>query len=84
MVGIEPKKTDFLAHLKRFFVYALLRPTSYTPRFCQELMKLHNRGKFHKYNIYGCQVINFQMFSYRFRIHEMAYYGRFWNSLSPK
>ena len=51
MVGIEPKKNDFLAHFQRFFVYILLRPTSYTLSFCQikDLMKLHNRGKFRKH-----------------------------------
>ena len=29
------QKTDFLAHFERFLVYALLRPVSYTPIFCQ-------------------------------------------------
>ena len=40
---------------KRFFVYAIT--------FCQskDLMKIHNCHKFHQYNIYGCQVNNFQV-----------------------
>ena len=33
------------------------------------LMKIHNRCKFHQYNICGCWVKNFQSFAYRFSIH---------------
>ena len=73
MVGIE-SKNDFLAYSERFFIYILSYRTSYASSFSQNkgLMKLHNRGKFHKYTICGCQVINFQRFSNRFNIHDMA------------
>ena len=43
------KKTDFLAHFWRFFLYTLLHPMSYTPLFRQlkRLMEAHNPSKFH-------------------------------------
>ena len=68
------QQTNFLSHFERFIVYALLRPTSYATSFFHNkgLMKFHNRGKFNKYSICGCQVASFQRFSYRFSIHEMA------------
>ena len=68
------QKIDFLAHFERFLVYAFLRPASYTPIFCQIkcLLEVHNCGKFHLCSICGCQVINFQMFSWRCSIHEMG------------
>ena len=47
-------------------------------------MKTHNRGKFHQYSVCGFQVKNFQNFAYRFRIHEMALFGRFLGPRSPK
>ena len=34
-------------------------------------------GKFHQYNICGCKVKNFQLFSYWFSIHEMVPYSIF-------
>ena len=47
---------------------------SYAPIFCQVavLMKIHNCGHFHQYNICDCQVKNFQSFWYRFSIHGMV------------
>ena len=36
---------------------------------------MYNRGKFYDYNIFDCQVINFQSFLCRFNIHEMALFG---------
>ena len=43
------KKTDFLAHVRRFFVYPLIHPMSYAPKFCQmkDLIKIHICGKFY-------------------------------------
>ena len=60
------QKPYFLAHIERFFIYALLCPASYAPSFRQNrgLVKLHNRGKFRKYTICDCQIINFPRFSY--------------------
>ena len=45
--------------------------------FSYNLMKIHNRSKFHEYRICGCQVKNFQSFESRFSIHEMAHFKRF-------
>ena len=36
---------------------------------------MYNRDKFHRYSIFGCQVNNFQSFSYRFSIHEITLFG---------
>lgn len=47
-------------------------------------MKIHNLGKIHEYGIWGCQVTNFQNFSYRFSIHEMALLGGFLGPNFPK
>ena len=41
----------------------------------ENLIQIHNRGKFHNYHICGCQVINFQMFSWQWSIHELAHFG---------
>ena len=70
------QKPYFLAQFQKFFIYALLGPTTYAPSFCQNkgFMKLDNRGKFHMYSICGYQVTKFQRFSYRFSIHEMAHF----------
>ena len=58
------KKTGFVGHFLRFFVYALLRPLCYAPIFYQMkgVIEIHNPGKFHHYTICGCQVTDFQMF----------------------
>ena len=50
---------------------------SCAPFFCQvkDLMKIHNRDKFHQYSICSCHVKNFQSFAYRHCIHEMALFG---------
>ena len=44
------------------------------------LMEMHNCGNFHLYNISGCKVKKFEMFSWRWSIHEMAH---FWAFLGP-
>ena len=41
---------------------------------------MHNCGNFHLYNISGCKVKKFEMFSWRWSIHEMAH---FWAFLGP-
>ena len=48
------------------------------------LIKIHNRGKFYQYSIFGCQVMNFQNFLYQFSIHEMALFGEVLSPNSPK
>ena len=47
-------------------------------------MKMYNPGKFHFYSISACQVIKFEMFSWRCSIHEMAHFGGFLGPNSPK
>ena len=71
------QKNWFSGSFLEFFHYALLRPSSYAPIFCQikGLMVIHNCGKFHQYSISGSQVINFQMFLWRCSIHEIAPLG---------
>ena len=73
---------NFLGFFQRFLDHALLRPMGHAQIFCQMkfLMKIHNRVKFHRYRICGCEVINFPMFSWRCIIHEM---GHFWGFLGP-
>ena len=46
-------------------------------------MKLHKRGKFYKYSICACYVKNFQSFTYRFSIQEIAILGRFLGPYVP-
>ena len=79
MVKIGPKSW-FFVHFESFFVYALLHPMSYAPRFCQmkDLIKIYICGKFHQYSICGCEVKNFQSFSYWFSIYEMVPSWGFW------
>ena len=48
------------------------------------LLEVHNRGKFHLYSICGCEVKKFEMFSWRWSIHEMAHFGGFLGRNSPK
>ena len=66
------KKPGFLAHFERFFVYPLIYPMSYAPRFFQmkDLIKTHVCGKFYQYSICGCEVKIFKSFFYYFRIHK--------------
>ena len=47
IVEIGPKK-HFFAHFERFSV----------PKFCQmkDLIKVHIRGKFHQYDVCGCEA----------------------------
>ena len=46
----------------------------------KDLMKIHNRVKFHFHTICGLKVINFQMFSWWCSSHEMS---PFWVFLGP-
>ena len=45
---------------------------------------MHNHGKFHLYSICGCQVIKFEMFSWRWSIHEMGHFRGFLGPNSRK
>ena len=59
----------------------------FAPQFLRQmkgLMKIHIRGKFHRYSICGSQVIKFQMFSWRCSIHKMAHFGGFWDNNFPQ
>ena len=47
-------------------------------------MKTHNRVKFHFDIICGCQVINFQMFSWQCSIHELGHLREILSPNSPK
>ena len=82
---IRQKNPVFLGYFEKFFVYALLLPMSYAPIFKQiwGLVKIHNRGKFGCIAFLG-EVKNFQIFSYRFSIHETAFLGRFQGPSSLK
>ena len=58
-----------------------------TPQFlCQMrgLMEVHNHGKFHLYSISGCEVKKFEMFLWRWSIHEMTDFWAFLGPNSPK
>ena len=70
-------KTDFFAHSKTLFVYALLQPMSYAQIFSQikGLMKINNRSKFISITFVVCLVKNVQSFAYWFSIHETALFG---------
>ena len=45
---------------------------------------MYNRGKFHLYSISGCEVKKFEMFSWRWSIHEMTDFWAFLGPNSPK
>ena len=79
------KKKQSFGFFQRFFDHTLLRPMSDTPVFCQmkDLMRIHNRGKFHVYSICGCKVINFKMFLWQCSIHELGHFGGFWALNAP-
>ena len=66
MVKNGAKKLFFYSYFVTFFVYALLHPMSYPPRFCQmkEVIKVYICGKFLQYIICGYEVKDFQRFSY--------------------
>lgn len=68
------QKPDFLAHFERIFDYALLCPMSQAPFSSQikRLFEIYNCDKFDQCRISGYQVINFQMFSWRYPILEMV------------
>ena len=67
-------------------IFRLRSPTPSESIFCQikGIIKTYNLGKFHEYSFCGCQVIDFQSFSYRFSIHEMALLGGFLGPNFPK
>ena len=48
------------------------------------LIEVHNRGKFHLCTICGCEVKKFEMFLWRWSIHEMAHFWAFLGPNSPK
>ena len=75
------QKIDFLADVESLFVYILVHPMRYTPRFCQmkELVPF-----IHQYSICGCEMKNFQSFLYWFSIHEIAHFWDFLGPYSPK
>ena len=52
------QKKDFLAHFESCFVYALLHPINYAPRFCElkDLIKIQFYGRFNQYIACGCEV----------------------------
>ena len=68
-----------------FFVYALLHPMSYVPKFCQmkDLIKIYICSKFHHYSICGCVVKSFQFFLHWFSIHGIFPFGFFLGAYSP-
>ena len=68
MVGVE-----------KFLDHALFCHMSDTPIFGQmeDLMEIHHPGKFHWYNICGCQVIYFQSFLYKQKVGFVADFGWF-------
>ena len=47
-----------------FFIFALLHPMNYTPRFClmKNVIKIYVSGTFHQYSICGCEIKMFQRF----------------------
>ena len=58
-----------------------------TPQFLLKikgLMEMYNRDKCHLYNISGWEVKKFEMFSWRWRIHEMTHFGVFLIHNCPK
>ena len=85
MVKIGPKSWFFGS----FWEYFLFMPSYtlwvYAPRFSQikGLIKIYICCKFHQYSICGCEVKNFQYFSYWFSIHEMVLFWRFWALTLP-
>ena len=87
MVKIEPK-----SWILKVFHLHLLTPYEYTPKLCQmeDPIMILIRGRFHQYSICGCEVKNFESFSYfrKFRkffsIHEMGHFWWFLCPYSPK
>ena len=74
------KKLMFLLILRDFYLCSLdLYPTSYATNFFQikDLINIYIYRKFHQYSICGCEVENFQRFSYWFSIHEWPLLGFF-------
>ena len=47
-------------------------------------MEIYNHGKFRLYSISGCEVKKFEMFSWRWSIHEMVHFLAFSGPKSPK
>ena len=70
-----------------FYSFAsLLTPDELRPKILtmEDVIKIYICGKFHQYGICGCEVKNFQSFSYYFSIHEMAPFWWFWALLPQK
>ena len=68
------------------FLIAPSYALSVTSQFLGQMkghVKMHNRGKFHLYSIFGCEVIKFQIFSWRGSTHEIGHFGGFLGPNSP-
>ena len=76
------KKLILSVHFESLFVYLLVHPMRYIPRFCQlkDLIKVYICGKFHYCSICGYEIKNFQSFLFWFIINEMV---PFWDCLGP-
>ena len=84
MVEIEPK-SRFFGFFKEVFCLRLLRPYELRTIFlANEKRYRDNRGKFHQYSIYGCQVINFQFFSTYSASVKWSFSGVFGALTPPK
>ena len=49
----------------------------------KDRIMIHNRGNFHQYSIFGCQVSKFESFPYLLSIDEMVLLGVLLNPNSP-
>ena len=69
-----------------FFDCAHLPPMGEAPILCQMkgLMEIHNPGKFHDYSIFGCQVMNLQIFSGQQKIPFLDAFGLFFGHNSSE
>ena len=80
------QKSDFWTFFGRFFDHTLPNLMGHAQIFRQMKirMMIHNRGKFHLCSISGCQVINFQKFSWRWSMHELRHFGGVLRPDTPK
>ena len=76
------QKADCFGSVWEFFVYALLHPISYTPRFCQmkDLIEICICGKLNQYSISGCEVKNFLK---AFCVDSVSMKWPLWGVLGP-
>ena len=78
------QKTCFLAHFEGSFVYALLRPMSYAPRFCQmkDLIKIYICSNFHQKSICSREVkvkiLQSNEFQLKWNGLKVYSFGPFW------